>query len=175
MNDEKDDNKLARTYEKMATRAREIFNDSSEKSLEALEKAIEASREHFVKLGEITQKESAHLKYYLRRDLEQSAKHFQELSEQAKKQFNKQNLENLQAGFLDLTASVAHGASDLFSKLADWAESGSSYHTGQITAPGILRCRKCEKEMHFRKTGNIPPCPSCHATDFIRTSSNPEG
>ncbi|WP_075185402.1 zinc ribbon-containing protein [Teredinibacter haidensis] len=166
MND-KDDKTLAQSYEKMASKARELFSESSEKTLEALETAIEAAREHFVKVGDITQKESAHLKYYLRRDLEQSAKHFHTLSEQAK---IKLKSENLQAGFLDLTAQLAHGASDLFSRLAEWAESGSSYHTGQVTAPGVLRCRQCGKEMHFKKTGNIPPCSGCRGTDFVRES-----
>lgn len=164
------DNKLAQIYEKMAAKARETFNESSEKTLASLEKALEGAREHFVKAGEITRKESDQLKAYLRRDLEQAAKHFQQLNAQARKQLNP---DNLQAGFLDLTAHLAHKSSDLFSRLAEWAESGSSYHTGQITAPGVLRCRSCSKEIHFKKTGNIPPCPGCRGTDFVRVNSEP--
>jgi len=163
-----DDSKLAHTYEKMAAKARELFTESGEKTLASLEKALEKARDHFVAIGDITHNESSHLKFYLRRDLEQSAKHFHSLSEQAKKQLKK---DNLQAGFLDLTAALSHGASDMFSKLAEWAESGSSYHTGQVTVAGVLRCRACDKEMHFKKTGNIPPCPGCRGTDFVRVSS----
>lgn len=167
------DNKLAQTYEKMAAKAREIFAESSEKTLASLEKAIEAAREHFVKAGEITQKESSHLKFYLRRDLEQAARHFHELSDTARERLQ---TEKLQAGFLDLTAQLAHSASDMFSRLAEWAESGAGayYHTGQVTAPGVLRCRQCDKEMRFRKTGNIPPCPGCRGTDFRKVSGDPE-
>ncbi|TVZ40528.1 zinc ribbon family protein [Alteromonadaceae bacterium 2753L.S.0a.02] len=163
-----DETKLAQMYEKIAAKARELFEESSEKTLSSLEKALETARQQFVKAGEITQAESSHLKFYLRRDLEQAAKHFSEFTEQAKIRLQK---DKLQAGFMDLTAQLAHGASDLFTRLAEWAESGSSYHTGQVTAPGVLRCIKCDKEMHFKKTGNIPPCPGCRATDFIRVSS----
>jgi len=162
---EHDEHKLAQTYEKMAAKARELFAESSEKTLASLEKAIETAREHFVKVGDITQQESSHLKFYLRRDLEQAAKHFHQLSEQAKDQFK---AEKLQVGFRDLTAQLAHNASDMFSRLAEWAEAGSSYHTGQVTAAGALRCRSCNKEIHFKKTGNIPPCPGCRGTDFVR-------
>jgi len=162
------ESKQEQSYEKMAAKARELFAASSEKTLASLEKAIEGAREHLVKLGEVTQQESSHLKFYLRRDLEQSAKHFQSMSEQARKKFN---AENLQAGFMDLTAQLAHGASEMFLRLADWAESGSSYHTGQVTAPGILKCRNCGKTMNFKKTGNIPPCPGCRSTHFVKLNS----
>ncbi|SMF51928.1 Zinc-ribbon containing domain-containing protein [Alteromonadaceae bacterium Bs31] len=165
---DKEESKLAQTYEDMAAKARELFAASSEKTLASLEKAIESAREHFVKIGEVTQQESAHLKSYLRRDLEQAAKQFHSLSDQAKTKFTS---ENLQAGFMDFTAQLAHNASDMFSRLAEWAETGSSYHTGQVTAPGTLKCRKCEKTMNFKKTGNIPPCPGCRSTDFIKVSS----
>lgn len=163
------DNKLVQIYEKMATKARETFNESSEKTLASLERALEGAREHFVTVGEITRKESDQLKFYLRRDLEQSAKHFQQLNAQARKQLNP---DNLHAGFLDLTAQLAHNTSDLFNRLAEWAESGSSYHTGQVTAPGVLRCRSCGKEIHFIKTGNIPPCSGCRGTDFVRVNGD---
>ncbi len=168
MSDKQEESKLAQSYENMAAKAREIFAASSEKTLASLEKAIEAARVHFVKVGEVTQQESAHLKTYLRRDLEQAAKQFQNLSDQAKKKLTS---ENIQVGFMDLTAQLAHGASDLFSRLAEWAETGSSYHTGQVTSPGTLKCKKCEKTMNFKKTGNIPPCPGCRSTDFVKVDS----
>ncbi|MES9926605.1 MAG: hypothetical protein ABW158_00685, partial [Candidatus Thiodiazotropha sp. 6PDIVS] len=47
----------------------------------------------------------------------------------------------------------------------------SLYHTGEVTGPGTLVCAQCGKEMHFKKTGHIPPCSGCKGTDFQRASS----
>lgn len=156
---------LADSYEKFAERARQIFSDSSEKTLATLEHALEKAREGLVKAGEVSQVESQKLKEYLRRDIEQGAKYFYTIKEQAGEKIQPGRV---RAGFLDLTSTLAHSASHLFERLAEWADSTASFHTGQITAPGTLKCRNCGKEMTFKKTGNIPPCPKCKKTDFRR-------
>ena len=159
------ENKLVDVYEKLSDKTRDLFIISSEKTLGALEKAIESSREHLVKAGEITQQESESLKTYLRRDLEQFASHLAKVSSQAKEKVEP-TMAKAEAGFLDLTAHLAHSASDMFEKLGEWADSKATYKTGQITSAGVLRCKSCGKEMNFKKTGNIPPCPGCRSTEF---------
>lgn len=156
---------FADTYEKLAERAHEIFKESSEKTLANLEIAIEKAREGLVKAGEISQSESQKLKEYLRRDIEQGAKFFDSFKEQASEKLQPGRV---RANLLDFTSTLAHTASQLFDRLGEWADSTASYHTGQVTGPGTLMCRECGKEMNFKKTGNIPPCPSCKKTEFRR-------
>ncbi len=159
------ESKLVDVYEKLSDKTREIFIVSSDKTLSALEKAIETSRENLVKAGEITQQESENLKSYLRRDLEQFASQIAKVSSQAKEKVEP-TMAKAEAGFLDLTAHLAHSASDMFEKLGQWADSKATYKTGQITSAGVLRCKECGKEINFKKTGNIPPCPACRNTEF---------
>ncbi|WGO98037.1 zinc ribbon-containing protein [Saccharophagus degradans] len=158
-------------YDRFADKAKEFFAKSSEQSLSSLEKAIESAKEHLIKAGELSQQQAEHFKVFLRRDLEQAAKNVHHWGEVTSEQV-KENLKpaKLQAGFLDLTAHLSHSASDLFNKLAEWADTTACYKTGQVTAPGVLRCRQCDKEMHFKKSGNIPPCPGCKTTEFRRVS-----
>ena len=157
--------KIVDSYEKMAERAHQLFTESSEKTLANLEVAIEKAREGLVKAGEVSQSESQRLKEYLRRDLEQGAKYFDTFKEQASEKLQPGRV---RAGLLDLTATLAHSASHLFDRLGEWADSTASFHTGQVTGPGTLMCRQCGKEMNFKKSGNIPPCPSCKKTEFRR-------
>ena len=134
-----------------------------------MERAIEKSREGLEKAGELTRQEGDKLKSYLRRDLEQAASRIETVGEHAKEQLEPK-IKKAEEGFLNLTYHLAHGASDVFGRLAEWADSSAAYHTGQITSPGSLQCRHCDKTMNFKKSGNIPPCPSCHKTEFRRVS-----
>ncbi|RMH20327.1 MAG: hypothetical protein D6698_04395 [Gammaproteobacteria bacterium] len=47
-------------------------------------------------------------------------------------------------------------------------EARQEMHTGEIKSIGALRCKTCGKVIHFKAPGHIPPCPSCHATVFVR-------
>ena len=38
--------------------------------------------------------------------------------------------------------------------------------TGEITSAGTLTCTACGQKVHLKSTGVVPPCPSCHATQF---------
>jgi len=49
-------------------------------------------------------------------------------------------------------------------------EMANEWHTDEVTSIGTLACKKCGKEIHFKKAGRIPPCPSCHHTEFKRVS-----
>jgi hypothetical protein len=103
-----------------------------------LESAIKSARESMVKAGELSQHESEQLKEYLRCDLEQGAKYFEHFKEQAKETLQPARM---QAGFLDFTSMLAHNTSQLFDRLAEWADNAACYQTGQITSAGTLKCR----------------------------------
>ena len=55
--------------------------------------------------------------------------------------------------------------------LAEFAEQATlfgEWHTGEVTGPGTLVCSACGEELHFHKTGHIPPCPKCTETKYHR-------
>ena len=54
---------------------------------------------------------------------------------------------------------------------ADGPRHTIGYHTGEISGPGTLLCVACGTELHLHKTGRIPPCPKCHATQFKRANT----
>lgn len=163
MSDE--EKKWVQAYEKFAAQTREFFDESREKTVSSLENALESAREQLVKAGELTQDESRQVKAYLRRDLEQTASDLGEFGERARKTANPAAI---QAGFLDLTKSIAEGARGLFDRLAEWANTTATYHTGEVAAQGTFRCQNCEHEIHFSETGRIPPCAKCHGTQYRR-------
>ena len=49
---------------------------------------------------------------------------------------------------------------------AEKLEVGLNFKTGEITTPGTLTCKKCEKKIKMYGTGHIPPCPECRGTEF---------
>ena len=51
--------KLPLLYDKLATKAKEAFSESSEKTVAALEAAIEKSRHHLEQAGELSRRRSA--------------------------------------------------------------------------------------------------------------------
>lgn len=164
----RDEHRLVELYDKLANTARDLFEQSSDKTVSALERAIEKSRDSLEKAGELTRQESDKLKGYLRKDLEHAASRFDSIKAQTKDQVEPA-VKRAEEGFFSLTSTLAHNASEAFNRLADWADSASAYHTGQVTSAGTLQCLNCKKEMNFKKTGNIPPCPSCHKTAFKKT------
>jgi len=44
-----------------------------------------------------------------------------------------------------------------------------SYRTGEVSSPGTSTCVECGKEVQMTKTGRVPRCPDCHATEFRRS------
>lgn len=162
---EEQESRLAELYDKLASSTKELFEQSSEKTLAGLEAAIEKSRHGLEKAGELSKQESDKLKAYLRKDLEHAATKIDAIKEQTKEKVEPA-VKKAEDGFLNLTSVLAHSASDALGRLAEWADSAAAYHTGQVTSPGVLQCLNCKKEMNFKKTGNIPPCPSCHKTAF---------
>ena len=75
----------------------------------------------------------------------------------------------------EVNPKVADQTSQALRGFAEQAREASVYHTGEITAPGVLACTACGETLHFHKTGHIPPCPKCQATTFRRKTAEPAG
>jgi len=153
-------------YDQLAARFRELFEQSAEKSAEFAKAALEKAREQLTSAGTFSEEQGQRLKNFLERDLGRAVEQARSLGQEAK---DRLELPRLGAGALSSIASLMKVASHAMSSLADMADEALSCHSGEITSAGTLTCTACGKEMHFRKTGRIPPCPSCHGTEFRKS------
>ena len=55
-------------------------------------------------------------------------------------------------------------------QLAERAQQENIWMSGEISAPGTLKCMKCGHELQFQETTQIPPCPECGKHRFKRIS-----
>ncbi len=137
------------------------YENMLERVDELLEKAVE--------LNEPTREEAEKIASYVERDLHDAAGFLHKTGEEFRDWF-RFDMELIENRLLDMFAKVADKTSLELGRFAEQARDASLYHTGEITGPGTLVCSECGKEMHFHKTGHIPPCAGCRGTRFARVA-----
>ena len=103
------------------------------------------------------------MKSFLQRDLIIGQRYASEAEGAAKRTLEPHRVV---AGIQNTIASILETVGE---KLEGWAEKlevGLNFKTGEITTPGTLTCKKCEKKIKMYGTGHIPPCPECRGTEF---------
>ena len=159
--------KLTAAYDRMMTRVHEFLDTAEAKALPTLKQRIELARQRAVELREVTSEEADKIAVYVERDLHDAAEYLQRSGKEFSTwlQFDLKQVENR---MFELYAQVADRTRFELDQLAAQARSAQQYHTGEITGIGSLYCADCGTQMHFKKTGRIPPCPKCHHTTFQR-------
>jgi len=159
--------RLTEAYETMLEHVHEAMQQTKESALPGLRDYLSEVREKMVELGELTKEEAETIAGYIERDIQDAASYLAETGEQLSAwwRFDVQQVENR---LLEMFVNVADQTKLELEKLADQARAASTYHTGEVTGPGTLICKGCGKEMHFHKTGHIPPCSGCKGTEFHR-------
>ncbi len=150
-------------YDRFTERARELFDAGQEKSTEAMEKAMEGAREQFANAGEFSAEQGEAFKKFMRRDLDQTAQDMRALGQEAKERLNPARLG---AGALSSMARLLEVTGSALKNLSRKAEEALRFNTGEITAAGTLTCTKCGQTVQLKRSAHIPPCPSCHGTEF---------
>jgi NADH pyrophosphatase NudC (nudix superfamily) len=163
--------KLVRAYERMVERVKHAFEVTEEKARPTLERAMELARHKAVELDDITREEAEKISGYVNRDLREMAEHLNTSGEELSAWF-RMDIELIEARILELITSVADKTRVELAQLAELAREASTYHTGEITAPGVLLCVQCGEPLQFSKTGHIPPCPKCRGTRFERSRAD---
>lgn len=167
MNDLHTKERLSLAYNRMMERVKHALDVAEHKTIPPLEHAVNKAREKAVALGELSRDEAEKVGEYLQRDIQEFAEHLNQTSSEFKSWFH-MDLELVEAKLLDMMTQVADKTRLELARLAVSAQSPRLYHTGEISGPGTLQCCLCEEELRFAKTEHIPPCPRCHATEFIR-------
>ncbi len=155
--------KLARQYDKLASKFNELYLAGKERGRESMTVALEKAHEQMTTLGEFTAEHGAELKNYMARDLEQTIADAQRLGEEAKERLNPGRLG---AGALASLATVLESTGNALHSLSEKTKGKLTYKTGEITSAGTLTCQACGEAIHLKQTGHIPPCPKCSATLF---------
>lgn len=150
-------------YDRFADRARELFEAGQEKSKEAMEKAMEGAREQLAAAGEFSAEQGETFKKFMRRDLEQTAEDMRVLGQEARERLNPARLG---AGALSSMAQLLEATGSALHSLSRKAEDALRFKTGEITAAGTLTCVACGQKVQLKRSAHIPPCPSCHGTEF---------
>lgn len=155
-----------KNYEKLAEKARELFETSKEKSVAWIDEVLDKAEEQLEEAGEFTKEEGRRAKEFLRKDLEATKADFQKASKATKAALDPSRAG---AGFADLASHLFDSLGDTFKKWAAKSEESLSFRTGQVTGPGTLTCKGCGTELHLEEASRIPPCPKCHKTDYRKS------
>jgi hypothetical protein len=162
--------RLAKAYDKMLHEVHEALESARENTLPGLKDYLADAREKMIELGELSREEAEKVSTYVERDMKDAASYLLETGEQLSAWW-RFDVQQVEERMLEMFTSVADQTKLELAKLAQRANSAPLYHTGEVTGPGTLVCVACGKEMHFQKTGHIPPCSGCKGTDFQRSSS----
>ena len=157
--------RMVEAYESMLERVHELFTDEDGKN--TLAEALADAREKAVELGELTREEAEKLSDYVQRDIQDAAEYIAETGQEFRDWFLF-DWKLIEDRIFKMVAGVADQTSLQLKELARQAREASLYHTGEVTGPGTLVCTACGKEIHFKKTGRIPPCSGCSGTSFNR-------
>ena len=169
MSDNNFEEKFTAAYDKMMERIHHFFDDAEKNAVPTLKQRIELAKLRAIELREITAEEADKIAYYVERDLQDAANYLETTGKEFSTWFNF-DLQLVEDRLYELFASVADRTRLELGQLANQAQMAQQYHTGEITGIVSLVCDSCGSEMHFKKTGRIPPCPKCHHTEFKRHS-----
>jgi hypothetical protein len=156
-------------YENMLQRVDGLLKKAEKSAIPTLKKSLEQAREKAVELDELTREEAEKIATYVERDLHDAAGFLHQTGVEFR-DWVRFDMKLIEDRVLAMFASVADKTRLELGRFAEQARDATLYHTGEITGPGTLVCSECGKELHFHKTGHIPPCPGCHATRFARTA-----
>ena len=158
--------RLGEGYERMVERARAALEHAKEDTLPQVRQIIDQLEDKAVELGELTREEAQRLGEYLHQD----AAEYLSYTGKSLGDWLNVDLDVAEARLMDMFSLVVDHTRLEFEQLAERARRSQELHTGEIAAPGVLRCTECEHQMHLRSPGHIPPCATCHGTVFQRVS-----
>ncbi len=150
-------------YDQLAARFKELFEAGAEKSSEFAQAALEKARQQLTAAGAFSEEKGQKLKGFMERDFTQPAG---SMRDEARERLNPARLG---AGALASISSLLHAARSALSDVAGRAEKGLLCRSGEVTSAGTLTCISCGHDIHMKRTGRIPPCSKCHATEFKKS------
>ena len=157
------DSKLTVAYNLMMERARAILGEAEKGAAHAIDAAMEKASE----LGELSREEAEQVADYVRRDLHDAADFINESGSELR-DWLRFDLDVVEQRIGEMFATMVDHTREELDKLEKMANAVGEWHTGEIVGIGTLECKGCGEQIHFHKTGHIPPCPKCRGTRYKR-------
>ncbi len=164
--------KLVHAYNTMMERVKQAIDEAGGEAGPKVSELVARAEKKAVELGELTAEEAVKIGDYLKRDLDAAADYLASEETQELIDWLKFDIELIEERILEAFLSVADQTKVELLALEERAAHADEYHTGEITGPGTLVCVACDEQIHFHRTGHIPPCPKCHATVYRRSQSS---
>ena len=165
---------LINGYHNMAERLAERLHGVEELTREAFHEVLSSLRDESVSLKELTKTEAQQVADWLKRDFHAVTQGAKKTREEFREWFPFEVKVEESYLWEKIMSAADKTTVDLLelkeeAMLADF----ELWRTGEVTAPGILECTKCGEQLHFDRTGHIPPCPKCKNTTFARVPRRP--
>ena len=162
--------KLLRAYNEMRDAVKSAWHEAEGKTLPNLKQALEKAEQKTSELGELSREEIQKLSDYLQRDIHDAANALADNGKQLA-DWLEFDLDLAESKFGEWVAKVANPTTLELQLWKEQAKQGE-WHTGEITGAGTLVCDACGEQVHFEKSGHIPPCPKCKGTVFKKEYSS---
>jgi isocitrate dehydrogenase len=153
----------ANLYDHFVEKSRAAYELGKEKGHAAWEKAMDHARHQMAAADGLTGEQGEAFKRFLRRDIEQTARDMRRLGKEAKVSLHPARVG---AGALSSLAKALGITGGMLTSLSEKIEHALIYQSGEITMAGTITCSNCGKELHLRKTSEVPVCPHCQGTTF---------
>ena len=159
------ENKLTKAYNDFM----EYMYDATDDTIHTIADKLDSAKEKISEIGGLSQEEISHVADAVSRDVHHAAHSLPDNSSDSLSEWLKFDIDLIEDFALDSFLDVADKTRIELAQLSQTAKLYSHpYKSGELTAPGTLRCEKCGKVIAFKSTSIIPECPDCGAITFIR-------
>ena len=159
------ENKLTKAYNDFM----EYMYETTDDTVHSIADKLSASKEKISEIGGLSQEEINHVADAVTKDIHHLAIHSDNNDPDSLTEWLKFDLNLLENFALDAFLSITDKTRLSLEQLSYDAEQyRHPYKTGDLTAPGSLSCKQCDKIIAFKSIHVIPQCPDCGASTFIR-------
>jgi len=156
--------KLVNGYNTMLDKLSEWTEKADETAGPMIINGVKETEEFLAELQEWSKEEIDLISRYVKRDLHDAASKM-ENQNKSFKEWLEFDLDQVEEKLLSVFSNMTDKTRQ---ELEHLKETANEWHTGEVTSIGTLVCTNCGKELHFHKSGRIPPCSSCSHTQFKR-------
>ena len=161
--------KLLEAFNHMVDEMHGAINRAEEKLGPTLEEMVSNAEKMSKEVYALTQDEMKSVSEQVKREIS-NAREYMKTEGHDLNQWLKFDFQRVEDNFTDFLSKAADRNWLDFHAFTDFQQN-TLYKTGEICGSGTLRCLACDQEMKFTRNTRIPPCPSCHHTDFERVVS----
>ncbi|MCU7835937.1 MAG: zinc ribbon-containing protein [gamma proteobacterium symbiont of Taylorina sp.] len=160
--------KLVHGYNTMIDKLSDWTEKADETAGPMIINGVKEAEEFLAELQQWSKEEIGLISRYVQRDLHDTAIKMEKENKNFQ-QWLEFDVRQVEEKVLSVFANMADRTRQELDHINDKA---NEWHTGEVTSIGTLVCKSCSKELHFHKAGRIPPCPSCHHTEFKRLNED---